>query len=277
MDASLVTSHAIHYQYLAGLLVGLGVGGVVGASTLGVAMFSLIAPVGYLREFTAIVPIVNCIANLTTVFSNLKHAEWSFCLRLWPFVMIGIGAGTLLMPLVEEQYLRRITSVVYGAVFLQSVQSKFSAQFSLFKKSDDDKDGGSLKIERFYRSPAVMIFVSLICGILTVVCNNSGPIFNVYLLGCGLNMDQFVATRSVLMAGKNIAKVVARLIFGGLSKEVILHGIKIGSMTVIGTQLARPIKRRTSPQMYMYFTWCVLLYTCVKMWGFEANPKVVIR
>ena len=31
-------------------------------------------------------------------------------------------------------------------------------------------------------------------------------------------------------------------------------------------QLAKPIKARTSPEMYTYFTWGVLLYTCVKMW-----------
>ena len=42
--------------------------------------------------------------------------------------------------------------------------------------------------------------------------------------------------------------------------------VQVGLCTVVGIQLAKPIKRRTSPAMYTYFTWCVLMYTCVKMW-----------
>ena len=74
--AELVLGHALGYQYLSGLLIGLGVGGVVGASTLGVAMFSLVAPEGHLREFAAVVPVVNCLGNLATVSVYFKHADW---------------------------------------------------------------------------------------------------------------------------------------------------------------------------------------------------------
>ena len=44
-----VLSVAVARQYVSGFLIGCGVGGVVGASTLGVAMFSLSAPTGELR------------------------------------------------------------------------------------------------------------------------------------------------------------------------------------------------------------------------------------
>ena len=49
-----VLSVAVARQYLSGFLIGCGVGGVVGASTLGVAMFSLSAPTGELKNFTGI-------------------------------------------------------------------------------------------------------------------------------------------------------------------------------------------------------------------------------
>jgi len=88
----------------------------------------------------------------------------------------------------------------------------------------------------------------------------------VYLLNIGLSMDQFVATRSVLMAGKNVAKVLARLVAGGLTLPVAIHGLKIGAVTLVGIQLAKPIKERTSPQFYKYFTWVILAYTSIKMW-----------
>ena len=50
------------------------------------------------------------------------------------------------------------------------------------------------------------------------------------------------------------------------SIPVIIHGLQIGVMCLVGIQCAKPIKDRTSPQLYKFFTWGVLLYTAVKMW-----------
>ncbi len=47
---------------------------------------------------------------------------------------------------------------------------------------------------------------------------------------------------------------------------VVVHGCQIGLLALAGIQCARPIKDRTSPEFYKYFTWAVLLYTAVKMW-----------
>ena len=68
------------------------------------------------------------------------------------------------------------------------------------------------------------------------------------------------------MAGKNVAKVGARLVAGSISIPVIIHGLQIGVMCLVGIQCAKPIKDRTSPQLYKFFTWGVLLYTAVIGW-----------
>ena len=54
----------------------------------------------------------------------------------------------------------------------------------------------------------------------------------------------------------------------GVDREKICegHGLQIGVMCLVGIQCAKPIKDRTSPQLYKFFTWGVLLYTAVKMW-----------
>lgn len=264
---SLVLEHALRYQYLSGLLVGLGMGGVVGASTLGVAMFSLVAPEGHLKEFTAMVPVVNCVSSVATVSVYLQHANWSLVLRMWPWIMVGIAAGTQILPLLEEAALRRLTSVVYGLILLQRLVEK-SVEKGLFGASATEVDPVKQKqvSMEFYNQYWFSSCVATFCGIVTVVTNNSGPIFNIYLLACGLDMDGFVASRSVMMAGKNLAKVIARLCMGGLTVRVMLHGLTVGSLAFIGIQLAKPIKARTSTEFYTYFTWAVLLYTAVKMW-----------
>jgi len=118
----------------------------------------------------------------------------------------------------------------------------------------------------YYNTYAVSSAVSFVCGVITVITNNSGPIFNIYLLACGLSMDQFVSSRSVMMGGKNVAKVMTRAFAGGLSWNVFIHGCCVGSLSILGIQLAKPIKKRISVEFYEYFTWCVLLYTAVSMW-----------
>jgi len=300
-DPSIVLTYGLGYQYLSGLLIGMGVGGVVGASTMGVALFSLIAPEGHLREFTAMVPVVNCVGNIATVSVYLKHADWQLCKSMWPFILLGIMIGTLLLSagscapdkasapsfshlamwetecevgrtwvlLLKESFMKRTTSVVYGCVLAQRLYERAMEIRAARKTRHDVAECSDGTVERraaFYKQVWVSAAVSILCGVVTVVTNNSGPIFNIYLLACGLDMNQFVATRSVMMAGKNVAKAGARMATGGISGAVIMHGLQVGLLTIVGIQIAKPIKARTSPEFYTYFTWCVLLYACVKMW-----------
>mmetsp|Transcript_69893 Transcript_69893/g.167773 ORF Transcript_69893/g.167773 Transcript_69893/m.167773 type:complete len:289 (+) Transcript_69893:67-933(+) len=271
VEVDLVLLHGLPFQYLSGFLIGMGMGGVTGSSTLGVAMFSLIAPKGHLNDFTSIVPVVNAVSSLATISVYLKHANWRLCWRMWPAILCGIALGTLILPILSETSLRRSSSVIYGLVLGQQVYEKvkeFREERRL--KKDDDSIDAKAKIKEsrtiFYNQLWVSSAVSVLCGVITVVTNNSGPIFNVYLLACGLDMNEFVASRSVLMAGKNLAKTVARVYSGHLSLLRFGHGCLVGALSYLGVQAAKPIKRRISTEFYEYFTWCVLLYTCVRMW-----------
>lgn len=120
----LVQTTAVETQYLSGLLIGLGTGGVAGASTLGVALFSLYAPEGHLKEFQAMVPVVNCVSNIATVSVYLKNANWSLCMRMWPWILFGICVGTAMLPYIPEPALRTLTSVIYACVLFQRVYEK---------------------------------------------------------------------------------------------------------------------------------------------------------
>lgn len=264
---SIVQTENVATQYLSGFLIGLGNGGVVGASTLGVALFSIYAPDGALKEMTAIVPVVNCVSNLVTVAVYVKHAKWGLCMRMWPLILVGIVIGNILLPFIPETQLRALTSFVYGALLLQRLSEKLRDWRSSKGKDADDK-GHAASEERkaFYNSLPVMAAFSIICGVVTVITNNSGPIFNIYLLATGLNMDEFVASRAVMMAGKNVAKVVMSFLWGRLSWNVFLHGVQVGTLALIGLQVAKPIKRNTATWFYEYATYVILIYVCVKMW-----------
>jgi len=170
----LVLSTSVGQQYLAGFLIGCGVGGVVGASTLGVAMFSLLAPAGSLKAFTAVVPVVNCVANLGTVSVYVRHADWRLVFRMWPFILGGICVGTYLLPRIAEHHLRKTTSVVYAVVLTQSVSSKVGEwrAAARLKKDDDHATAAAAARARTvaaYSRLGATALVSVACGVLTVV------------------------------------------------------------------------------------------------------------
>ena len=95
---------------------------------LGVAMFSLSAPTGELKNFTAVVPVVNCCANVGTVLQYSKHANRSICMKMWPFIVLGICVGTWLLPRIDEASLRKFTSVVYALVLAAERLGVFPAE-----------------------------------------------------------------------------------------------------------------------------------------------------
>eukprot|EP00811_Abedinium_folium_P001863 NODE_11706_length_1269_cov_19.137478.p1 GENE.NODE_11706_length_1269_cov_19.137478~~NODE_11706_length_1269_cov_19.137478.p1 ORF type:complete len:330 (-),score=72.50 NODE_11706_length_1269_cov_19.137478:179-1168(-) len=279
-----VTTMFLPYQYLAGFLIGLGNGGVVGSSTIGVAMFSLIAPPGHLYDFTSLVPVVTAVSSLATVSVYIKHAEWALCCRMWPFIAAGIAVGTVILPALSELLVRRCSAIIYGIVLAQrmcerAMEIRAARLQRAIKKHDgdgvkasaDDCDNTmrldiAAKRATRYRSLPVTVVVSTVCGVVTVLTNNSGPILNVFFIACGLQMDAFVASRSLVMMGKNLTKVAVRVSVGGLTWTRFVHGVQVGALSIFGVQAAKPIKRRISMEFYEYFTWCMLLYTCVKMW-----------
>ena len=69
--------------------------------------------------------------------------------------------------------------------------------------------------------------VATFCGWITIIANASGPIFDVYLLSCGLSMDAFVSTRGVFMLGSNMFKVISRLLNGSITLPMLYHGLTI--------------------------------------------------
>ena len=77
-----VASNHFCLQCLCSLLVGLGMGGLAGSSTLGVAVFALASPQGYLCQYNAVVPIVCACCSAAVVGVYLEHASWSKCFQM---------------------------------------------------------------------------------------------------------------------------------------------------------------------------------------------------
>eukprot|EP00928_Gymnodinium_smaydae_P089514 TRINITY_DN73474_c0_g1_i1.p1 TRINITY_DN73474_c0_g1~~TRINITY_DN73474_c0_g1_i1.p1 ORF type:complete len:302 (+),score=26.24 TRINITY_DN73474_c0_g1_i1:78-908(+) len=267
LDELPVLTSQITLQAVNAFLIGVGMGGMPGASTLGVAMFPVIAPDGYVKQFLAVVPVICLCSSSSTVIFNHGGAVWSKVKQMAIPLLIGIGLGTLSLPLFNDTMLKRTIALTYALLLAQ----RFYEQYQTFKatraKKNDDK---SVKFDveasyAWYNSDVVAWSAALFCGWITVVANSSGPIFNIYLLACGYNMDQFVGTRAVFMATNNFCTVVSRFMSGSLNVTLILHGVKIGMCCVVGVLAGKPIKKRLSPAWYEYLTYFSLSSSIYKL------------
>lgn len=268
--AYLVTSSQLYLQAINAFLIGLGMGGMPGASTLGVAMFPVIAPEGHVKQFLAVVPVICLCSSSSTLVFNYKGAVWSKVKQMAPSLLVGIGLGIVSLPLFTEVSLKRTIALTYFALLAQRLwvqYQNFVAQRQDKKNDEQKKADDSSQASSFalYDSNYVAWPAALFCGWITVVANSSGPIFNIYLLACGYDMDQFVATRAVFMVTNNFSTVVSRFLQGSLDSLLIWHGIKMGTCCIAGVLAGKPVKKRVSPKWYEYLTYFSLSSSIYKL------------
>lgn len=293
-----VVSEQLLVQALNAFLIGLGMGGCPGASTLGVAMFPVIAPEGYVKQFLAVVPVICLCSSSSTLIFNYKGAMWSKVKQMAAFLILGIGLGVVSLPYFSDRGLKKTIAATYATLLAQRLYEQYQKYKANQAKKNDDltasksqpkgtassnktasvrasspsprngpqkaaKDEKSevdpvKATEQLYDSNTVAWPAALFCGWITVVANSSGPIFNIYLLACGYNMDQFVATRAVFMATNNFCTVVSRTLSGSLNQPLILHGVMIGVVCVFGVLAGKPLKKIMNPAWYEYLTYISL-------------------
>jgi len=299
-----VVSEQLLMQALNAFLIGLGMGGCPGASTLGVAMFPVIAPEGYVKQFLAVVPVICLCSSSSTLIFNYKGAMWSKVKQMAAFLILGIGLGVVSLPFFSDRGLKKTIAATYATLLAQRLYEQYQKYKANQAKKNDDLTAsksqrkgtaksspptkgtassnktGSVRAsspppleftkdeksevdpvkatEQLYDSNTVAWPAALFCGWITVVANSSGPIFNIYLLACGYNMDQFVATRAVFMATNNFCTVVSRALSGSLNQPLILHGVMIGVVCVFGVLAGKPLKKIMNPAWYEYLTYISL-------------------
>ena len=290
-DEIVVQNH-FWVQCLSSMLVGMGMGGLAGTSTLGVSYFALWAPAGYACQYMAIVPVVCMVSSFSVFFAYLSHAQWGKCFEMWPALCFGIFLGQHTLPLFSDRMLNMTCAIVYGIVLTQRIAERTKeilhqrerqrmtaaaggTKGAAAKKARAQEEAiqARLRAEKatHYNQRWVGACVALFCGWITIIANSSGPIFDVFLLSCGFSMNEFVATRGVFMAANNVFKVVIRLQAGSLTwrglydTSLLRHGLVVGLCAYIGVHVAKPAKKLMTPQVCEYCTWPLLAYTCYKL------------
>lgn len=174
---------------LAALLAGFSKTGVTG---LGVLIVPLMASLFEAKASTGAVLPMLVFADIFAVAVYRRHAQWPVILRLLPWILPGIIAGSVTLKEIDSESL----SPVLGGLVLSMVALQVVRQ----------RAGGWLETHlphQWWFSAAV----GFLAGFATMVGNIAGPIMGIYLISMGLEKRQFMGTGAWYYLIVNLVKV----------------------------------------------------------------------
>ena len=175
---------------LCAVLVGMAKTGVPGLGVLVVPLMMYVVPPTFSGPGT-LLPLL-CVADVFGVFYFRRHARAWDLFQLFPWVALGIGAGSLILYVASSSTQR----IVVGIIVLVMV-----AAHLLRKKVKDEQLVG-----RQHGWRKALVF-GVITGFATTVANAAGPVMNLYLLSMDLPKDQFMGTGAWFFFIVNLVKL----------------------------------------------------------------------
>lgn len=177
---------------LAAALVGFAKTGFGGAASLAILLFATVLPA---KESTGALLPVLIVADLFAIRFYRHHVEWPVLARLAPWVVAGVGIGTVVLWFADDARMR----VVIGSILL--VLLAMQVYWKLRPKPDEPKPPSGLA----RRSAAAGAGVA--AGAATMVANAAGPVMVLYLMLSGFPKLRFLGTMAWFFFAVNLFKV----------------------------------------------------------------------
>lgn len=202
----------------AGLLVGLGKGGLAGLGIIAIPIMAMIFPAGY--SVGIIAPLL-LIGDFFGVIFYRRHAVWKEILRALPIAFVGIAIGYLFMQ--EVDLSDNELKIFIGAMVL------FILIFGIWQEWRNKRLGVKSNASWW-----VIIFMGVLGGFSTITANAAGPLFSIYLLYLGMEKKEFVGTRAWLFFVINITKIPLLWNLGSISVDSLYFNLKIIPFIFLG-------------------------------------------
>eukprot|EP00397_Hematodinium_sp_SG-2012_P007496 GEMP01007542.1.p1 GENE.GEMP01007542.1~~GEMP01007542.1.p1 ORF type:complete len:699 (+),score=154.69 GEMP01007542.1:56-2152(+) len=227
------------------LAMGVGKGGVPGASTLASAFFALMAPAGRVNLMMAIVVPITMLCDCAVGLTYMHDALWKVAMKMVVWTGFGILAGMQINQFMSDDLTRRFIGVLFLGVVASMIYDRVVVSDKQSKKELAAK-------KDFLFSVKVLAPCGLIGGIASYITNNMGPMLNVYLLALDLDKYALVGTRSAIFISVNSVKLVMRVYNGDLPYEMMPAAFALGGVGVIGVILAKIWLKNASPALFKF-------------------------
>lgn len=199
----------------AAVLMGFSKTGLPGAATPAVALMAAAFPDNAQLSVGAMLPVL-LIGDVFAVGWFGRDAVWPRLLRLFPYVVLGMVPGCLVLWWLSGNQMRPVVGgLVLGLLALEILRQ-------------------ALGRTRVPDRPWFVAAAGVLAGFCTTVANAGGPVMTIYLLSQGLLKEQFVGTCAWFFFLLNLAKVVPFAMQGMLTRQSVGFGLALGPVAIAG-------------------------------------------
>lgn len=212
---------------LSALCMGFAKTGVPGASILAVVLMAQAFYENAALSVGALMPVI-LVGDLFAVSLYARDTAWDRLWRLLPSVMLGLGAGAILLHFVRGNALRPILGGLVLVMFLLEVYRRQSAN------------------GRFVHTWWFAWLAGGLAGFATMVGNAAGPVTTMYLLSQDLPKSRFMGTTAVFYFVVNLLKTVPMVANEMITRETCEFALFAVPITLAGLVVGRWVFRRIS-------------------------------
>jgi len=222
--------------YIAGitaaLLVGLSKAGLPGVGLPGVLLIIVVFPNEQAALAVGAVLPVLIVGDVFAVLWFRHHARWNRLFWLFPFVVVGMAPGWLVLRYVPDEILR----VLIGVVVLLLIGGEY--------------------VRRRYSSSHIRHTWGLtattgaVAGFCTMVAHAAGPVMAVYLVSQGFDKRQFIGTAAWFFFILNLTKVPMYVTAGNITAATLQYDLIVAPFAIVGGLLGVVILNRISQWLF---------------------------
>ncbi|WP_316667198.1 sulfite exporter TauE/SafE family protein [uncultured Propionibacterium sp.] len=176
-------------------LVGIAKTALPGLATLSVALFAAVLPA---RESTAAMVPLLLAGDLYAIWKYRHDVDWPALRRLAPAILVGLGAGTLVLRQIDDAGMKRMIGVIL--LLLTAV-----TLWMMWNRTRPGHRGGTART--FSTNPVARWAYGSMGGFTTMVANAGGPPMTMYFVASGFDVLRFMGTQAYFFFFVNLAKV----------------------------------------------------------------------
>ncbi|MCK5844139.1 MAG: sulfite exporter TauE/SafE family protein [Victivallales bacterium] len=197
------------------LLVGVAKTGVPGIGIIVVPLMAICFPA---KASTGMLLPLLAVADIFAVSYYRRHAEWRHVLKLLPWALLGIGAGSIVIRHISDSQLKPLIGFIILAILVVSYLR------SIKRNADSE-------VPKHWTFAAAMGFAA---GLTTQLANAAGPIMIIYLLAMRLPKNKFIGTGAWYFLILNWLKIPLFILDGRITMNSVATDIYVLPFIFIG-------------------------------------------
>jgi uncharacterized membrane protein YfcA len=203
---------------LCAFLVGVGKTGVPGIGIVVVPLMAICFPA---KASTGMLLPMLAVADIFAVAYYRRHAKWSHVLKLLPWALLGIGAGSIIIQYISDSQLKPVIGLIVLTILV----------VNFYRNRDKDAER---------RVPTHWLFAATLgfaAGLTTQLANAAGPIMIIYLLAMRLPKNEFIGTGAWYFLILNWLKVPLFIMDGRITVDSIIADLYVIPFIFVGAVL----------------------------------------